>query len=74
VNLLWTILATLAIAAFGTGFCYWLIHKAQEVHSTLWILKHIVCPMLNILVLLILVSPVYPLRIRVLIAWNHGKC
>jgi hypothetical protein len=61
VNLLWTILATLAIAAFGTGFCYWLIHKAQEVQSTLWILKHIVCPMLNILVLLILVSRVYPL-------------
>jgi len=61
VNLLWTILATIAIAAFGTGFCYWLIHKAQEVHSSLWILEHIVCPMLNILVLLVLVSLVYPL-------------
>lgn len=60
-NLLWTILATIAIAAFGTGFCYWLIHKAQEVHSSLWILEHIVCPMLNILVLLVLVSLVYPL-------------
>ena len=60
-SLLWTILATIAIAAFGTGFCYWLMHKTQEVQSSLWILEHIVCPMLNILVLLILVSLVYPL-------------
>ena len=72
-NLLWTILGTIAIAAFGTGFCYWLIHQAQEVHSSLCILKHIVCPMLDILLLLILVSLVYPLAIRESTALNHGK-
>jgi len=36
-------------------------HKAQGVQSSLWILEHIVCPMLNILFLLVIVSLVYPL-------------
>ena len=60
-NLLGTTLATIAIATFGTIFCYWLVHKAQEIQTSLWVLEHIVCPMLNITILLIVVSLVYPL-------------
>jgi hypothetical protein len=60
VNLFWTILLTLASVSAGTGLCFWLLHKAREVHTTVWILGHIVCPMIRILVLLSVVSLVYP--------------
>jgi hypothetical protein len=60
VNPFWTILLTLASVSVGTGLCVWLLHKAREVHSTVWILGYIVCPMIRILVLLSVVSLVYP--------------
>ena len=56
----WTILLTLASVSAGTGLCFWLLHKARDVHTTVWILGHIVCPMIRILVLLSVVSLVYP--------------
>ena len=59
-NPFWTILLTLASVSAGTGLCFWLLHKAREVHTTVWILGHIVCPMIRILVLLSVVSLVYP--------------
>ena len=59
-NPFWTILLTLTSVSAGTGLCFWLLHKAREVHTTVWILRHIVCPMIRILVLLSVVSLVYP--------------
>jgi hypothetical protein len=40
--------------------CFWLLHKAREFDSSLWILEHIVCPIIRIIVLLSVVSLVYP--------------
>lgn len=59
-NPLGTILLTLASVSAGTGLCFWLLHKARDVHTTVWILRHIVCPMIRVLVLLSVVSLVYP--------------
>lgn len=59
-NPFWTILLTLASVSAGTGLCFWLLHKAREVPTPVWILGHIVCPMIRILVLLSVVSLVYP--------------
>jgi hypothetical protein len=59
-NLFWTILLTLTSVSAGTGLCFWLLHKARDVHTTVWILGHIVCPMIRILVLLSVISLVYP--------------
>ena len=59
-NLLWTILVTATSVILGTAFCFWLIQKAQEVDSPTWIFEHILCPVIRILVLLIVVSQVYP--------------
>lgn len=59
-SLLWTVPLTLVIVGAGTSLCFWLLHKAHEVDSSLWILEHIVCPIMRILVLLVIVSLVYP--------------
>ena len=59
-NLFWTVLVTTTSVILGTGFCFWLIQKAQEVDSPTWILEHILCPIIRIMVLLIVVSQVYP--------------
>ena len=50
-NPFWTILLTLASVSAGTGLCFWLLHKAREVPTTVWILGHIVCSMIRILAL-----------------------
>ena len=55
-----TILLTLVSVGAGTSLCYWLLHKAHDVDSSLWILEHIVCPIIRVIVLLIIVSLVYP--------------
>jgi hypothetical protein len=60
VNLFWTVLVTTTSVILGTGFCFWLIQKAQEVDSPTWIFEHILCPIIRIMVLLIVVSQVYP--------------
>jgi hypothetical protein len=60
VNPFWTILLTLTSVSVGTGLCFWLLHKVEEVPTSLWIMGHIVCPMIRILVLLSVVSLVYP--------------
>lgn len=59
-NLFWTIPLTLVIVVAGTSLCFWLLHKAHEVDSSVWILEHIVCPIIRIVVLLMVVSLVYP--------------
>lgn len=59
-NLPWVILFTFASVLAGTGACFWLLYQAREVESTVWILEHIVCPVIRILVLLIVVSQIYP--------------
>lgn len=59
-NLFWIILVTLVSVGAGTGLCFYLLYQAREVPSTLWLLEHVLCPILRILVLLIVVSQVYP--------------
>ena len=59
-NLFWTVLVTATSVILGTGFCFWLIHKAHEVDSPTWIFEHILCPIIRVMVLLVVVSQVYP--------------
>ncbi len=59
-NFAWIILVTLGSVVGGTSLCFWLLRQAQEVDSTVWILEHVICPIIRILVLLIVVSQVYP--------------
>ncbi len=44
----------------GTGMCFWLIYQAREVDSSTWIFEHILCPIIRIIVLLIIISQIYP--------------
>ena len=59
-NLLWTILLTVISVGVGTVLCFWLIYHAREVDSPVWILEHVVCPIIRIVVLLIVVAQIYP--------------
>ena len=59
-NLLTTILLTVFSVGAGTLLCFWLIYHAREVDSPTWILEQVICPIIRILVLLCVVSQVYP--------------
>ncbi len=59
-NLFWTILLTILSVGAGTILCFWLIYHAREVNTSVWVLEHVVCPIIRIVVLLIVVSQVYP--------------
>ena len=55
-----TILLTIVSVGVGTVLCFWLIYHALEVDSPTWILEHVVCPIIRIIVLLVVVSQIYP--------------
>lgn len=59
-NLLLVILITATSVILGTGLCFYLIYKSREVDSTVWVLEHVICPIMRIIVLLIVVSQIYP--------------
>lgn len=59
-NLLLVILITASSVVVGTSLCFYMLYQAREVGSTLWILEHIICPIIRIIVLLIVISQVYP--------------
>ena len=59
-SIVWILLLTAASVVVGTGLCFWLLARTQEVESTVWILEHIVCPIFKIITLLFMVSLVYP--------------
>ena len=59
-NLAWVVLLTAASVAGGTSLCLWLLYKAHEAMVSEWILEHVICPIIRILVLLFIVSLVYP--------------
>ncbi|UCH40979.1 MAG: hypothetical protein JSU67_04625, partial [Gammaproteobacteria bacterium] len=59
-NLPLVILITASSVAAGTGLCFYLLYHAHEVDSTTWILQHVLCPVIRIIVLLIVVSQIYP--------------
>ena len=59
-NLFWIILVTLAAVGAGTGLCLWLMYQASEIDASAWIFEHILCPIVRILVLLLIVSQIYP--------------
>ena len=54
------ILLTLTSVGAGSGLCFWLVHKAGDAPGSAWIIEHILCPIIRILVLLFVVSLVYP--------------
>jgi hypothetical protein len=60
VSLLWVVLVTASSVAVGTSLCFYLLYQAREVDATVWILEHVICPIIRIIVLLIVVSQVYP--------------
>ena len=56
-------LATLVIIVSvtgGIGLCFYLLRQMQESSAMLWFLEHVGCPMIRLLILLIVVSQVYP--------------
>jgi len=59
-NLFWILAFTCTSVIIGTSFCFYLLRKTDEVESTQWLLEHIVCPIMRILVLLFIVSLIYP--------------
>lgn len=59
-NLLLAILITLVSVVAGTSLCFYLLYKVHEVEMSTWILEHVLCPLMRIVVLLIVVSQVYP--------------
>ncbi len=59
-SLFWIILVTVTGVGAGTGLCLWLMWHAHEVETSAWIFEHILCPIVRILVLLLIVSQIYP--------------
>lgn len=52
---------TLGSVLAGTSLCFYLLRKTSDVDSTAWIVQHITCPIFRTLVLIIIVSLVYPI-------------
>ena len=59
-SLFWVILVTLFSVLAGTGLCFFLIYRTREAPAPRWAMENLLCPLLRILVLLIVVSQVYP--------------
>ena len=59
-NLFWTLIVTLGGVSLGTALCFWLLARADEVDGPVWGIEHIYCPIIRILVLLLIVSQIYP--------------
>ena len=59
-SIAWIVLLTAASVVAGTSLCFWLLTRTSEVDSTVWFMEHIACPIFKIIVLLIMVSLIYP--------------
>ncbi len=59
-NLFWTILITVLAVSIGTTLCFRFLAQAREVDSPTWGIEHLLCPILRVLVLLVIVSQIYP--------------
>ena len=79
-SLFWVVLVTLASVLAGGSLCLYLLYHARDFHLPVWLLEHAICPVLRIIVLLVVVSQVYPVIDesfgpldfwRVLIATDH---
>jgi hypothetical protein len=56
-------LATLVVivsVAGGISLCFYLLGKFRDSSAMLWFLEHIGCPLIRVMILLIVVSQVYP--------------
>jgi len=60
VNLLGVMAITVGGVALGSGACFWMLNRARETDTTVWILEHIICPIIRLLVLMVIVSQMYP--------------
>lgn len=58
-NLLWVVAVTVISATLGSGLCLWLLHQTREIDSSLWIVQHILSPVIRIILLLIVVGLTY---------------
>jgi hypothetical protein len=57
------LLATLIVGssvAGGIGLCFYLLQRALHAPSMTWFLEHVFCPLVRVLILLSVVSQVYP--------------
>ncbi len=59
-NAAWIVLLTATSVTIGTSLCFWLLARTNDVASTVWVMQHIACPIFKIIVLLIMVSLIYP--------------
>ena len=59
-NLFWAVIIITGSVIAGTTICYWSLHRTRDVVLTHWLLEHILCPIVRVIVLLIVVSQVYP--------------
>ena len=59
-SIFWVLLVTLFSVLAGTGLSFFLLYRTREVPTTHWVIENVLCPLLRILVLLIVVSQVYP--------------
>ncbi len=59
-NLFWILILTCTSVLAGTSLCFYLLHKTGEVSATVWLVEHVTCPITRIVVLLFIVSLIYP--------------
>ena len=59
-NLFWVIVFTFTSVIAGTSLCFYILRKADEVEPVRWIVKHIACPIIRIVIPLFIVSLIYP--------------
>jgi hypothetical protein len=56
----WVTIVTIGSVTIGTTLCFYLLSKTRDVEPTQWIIEHIICPIFRVLVLIVIVSQVYP--------------
>lgn len=59
-NLFWTVLITLFAVLLGTALCFSMLARARDLDGPVWGIEHVLCPILRIVVLLMIVSQIYP--------------
>lgn len=59
-NLFWTVLITLFAVLLGTALCFSMLARARDLDGPVWGIEHVFCPILRIVVLLLIVSQIYP--------------
>ncbi len=56
----WIIVVAIGSVVSGTSICFYLLGRFSDVEASRWWFEHIACPLIRILVLLVIVSQIYP--------------